>query len=149
MSKEKHYRLLEAMYAKANCNVAYCPGIQMTVSEGKAEIVLPMREEFYHAAKAVHGFIYFKLLDEAAFFAANSVVDDVFVLTTNFHLNLLRPITEGSMRAVGTIANASKNQIIADAVVYNDDNKAIAMGSGTFVRSQIELSSIEGYSPKL
>ena len=58
---------------------------------------------------------YEKLLDEAAFFAANSLVEDVFVLTTDFHLNLLRPLTEGLMKSVGTVTYQGKNQILAEA----------------------------------
>lgn len=145
MSHADHFRRLENMHHQAACNLAYCKDIKMTVSEGGAEITLPMRPEFYHAAKAVHGFIYFKMLDEAAFFAANSLVEDVFVLTTDFHLNLLRPITTGSMRAVGQVVHSSKSQILAEAVLYNAEGKQLARGSGTFVRSTTPLSGEIGY----
>ena len=37
-----------------------------------------------HAAGAVHGSYYFKVLDDACYFAANSLVSDVFVLTVSF-----------------------------------------------------------------
>ncbi len=46
--------------------------------------------------------VYFKALDDAAFFAANSVVEDVFVLTTNFNIQLLRTVTEGTLIATGS-----------------------------------------------
>lgn len=146
MPDDAHFRRLEKMHHSANCNVHYYHGLNMTVSEGKAEIVLPIRPEFYHAAKAVHGFVYFKLLDEAGFFAANSLVEDTFVLTTNFHINLLRPITAGNMRAVGQVTHQSKNQILAEAVLYNDEGKQIARGSGTFVRGTTPLNAEIGYA---
>lgn len=140
-----HFRRLENMHHNANCNLAYYPGIRMTVSEGQAEILLPARPEFFHAAKAVHGFVYFKLLDEAAFFAANSLVDDVFVLTTDFHLNLLRPVTTGLLKAEGKVVHQSRSQILAEAVLYNDEGKQIARGSGTFVRGPTPLNAEIGY----
>ena len=146
MPKTQHYRRLEKMYLSAPCNFAYYPGIHMTISEGKAEITLPVREEYFHAAKAVHGFVYFKLLDEAGFFAANSLVEDVFVLTTDFHTNLLRPVSAGTLRAVGQVVHQSKSQILAEAVLYNVEGKQIARGSGTFVKGQTPLSADIGYT---
>lgn len=142
MPHDHHHRFLEGIFAKANCNLHFCPGIAMKIGEGRAEITLPMRPEFFHAGRAVHGFVYFKMLDEAAFFAANSLVDDVFLLTSNFHLNLIRPITQGAMRAQGTVIHAGKSQIIADAMLYNDDGKLLAKGTGTFVRSSIALGTL-------
>jgi uncharacterized protein (TIGR00369 family) len=145
MPNEKHYRRLENMHHAAPCNRAYYPDIKMTISEGKAEIVLPVAERYFHAAKAVHGFVYFKLLDEAGFFAANSLVEDVFVLTTDFHTNLLRPISAGEMRVTGQVVHQSKSQILAEAVLYNAEGKQIARGSGTFVKGSTPLSAEIGY----
>ena len=146
MPQAQHFRRLEKMHHNANCNLAYYPGIKMTVSEGQAEILLPVRPEYFHAAKAVHGFVYFKLLDEAAFFAANSLVEDVFVLTTDFHINLLRPITAGQMRAEGKVVHQSKSLILAEAVLYTADGKQAARGSGSFVRGATPLDPAIGYT---
>lgn len=140
-----HHRRLENMHHAANCNVAYYHGIKMNVSEGAAEILLPIRPDYFHAAKAVHGFVYFKLLDEAAFFAVNSMVEDVFVLTTDFHMNLLRPVTAGTLKAVGKVVHTAKSQFLAEAVLYNDEGKQIARGSGTFVRGPTPLNADIGY----
>lgn len=133
------------MHHGAPCNLAYYPDIRLKVEEGRAEILLSAKPQYFHAAQAVHGFVYFKLLDEAAFFAANSLVEDVFVLTTDFHLNLLRPLTTGIMKAVGQVTYQSKGQIIADAVLYNEEGKQAARGSGTFVKGPTPFSSIAGY----
>ena len=48
---------------------------------------------------------YRKLLDDATFFAASSLVDDVFVLTASFNIYFLRPISAGTMTARGTIVS--------------------------------------------
>ena len=133
------------MHHAAACNVAYYHGIKMTVDAGTAVITLPVRPDYFHAARAVHGFVYFKLLDEAAFFAANALVDDVFVLTTDFHINLLRPVTVGVLKAEGKVVYTSKSQILAEAVLYNEDGKQVARGSGTFVRGSTPLAADIGY----
>ena len=54
--------------------------------------------------RAAHGTIYFKMLDDAAFYAANSLVTDRFLLTTAFNLHFTKPIRTGevSPRAAGS-----------------------------------------------
>ena len=48
---KNHYRKLEDMYHSAACNEYYSP--KLTVSKGKAEIVIPIRKDFFHAAGQV------------------------------------------------------------------------------------------------
>ena len=67
-------------------------GARVSIKKGEAHITLPVRKELYHAAGAMHGALYFLALDNAAFFAANSLVEDVFVL------NLQRAILQSSVR---------------------------------------------------
>ncbi|GAG05875.1 unnamed protein product, partial [marine sediment metagenome] len=50
-AKEEHYRRLERMYASAPVNEYYAP--TMRVSEGRAEVTIPMRPDFFHAGGAV------------------------------------------------------------------------------------------------
>lgn len=143
MSKEEHYRRLERMYASAPINAYYSP--TMCVSEGRAEVTIPVRANLFHAANAVHGAVYFKLLDDAAFFAANSLVDDVFVLTVSFTVYFTRPISEGDMKATGRVVHRSRRLLIAEADLVDSNNREIGRGSGTFMRSNIALSSVPGY----
>ena len=44
---------------------------------------------------AAHGTLYFKMLDDAAFYAANSLVSDRFLLTTAFNLHFTKPMQRG------------------------------------------------------
>ncbi|MGB2427754.1 MAG: PaaI family thioesterase, partial [Alteromonas sp.] len=69
----------------------------MTVEEGKATISIVLSENYHHSAGGVHGSVYFKMLDDAAFFAANSLETDVFVLTTSFTTYITRPVASGVM----------------------------------------------------
>jgi uncharacterized protein (TIGR00369 family) len=144
LSNEEHYRKLERMYASATVNDHYSP--TMRISEGQAEVVIPIRPDLFHAAGAVHGLVYFKALDDAAFFAVNSLVDDVFVLTASFNLYMTRPVSEGEMRATGRVVHGSRRFFVAEAVAVNSDGQEVARGSGTFLPSSIPLTPEVGYA---
>ena len=138
-----HYRSLENMYLAAPVNTIFPPRI--TIGNGEAEIEIDIKPEYHHTAGAVHGSVYFKLLDDAAFFAANSLEEDVFVLTTSFTTYITKPVVDGVMRAVGKVVNSNRSQWIAESIVYNSDGKEIARGNGIFVRSKIRLKKIPEY----
>ncbi len=143
MEKDKHLAALEAMYLAAPINAIYQPRI--SVGEGQSEIEIELHEGYFHAAGAVHGSVYFKMLDDAAFFAVNSLEREVFVLTTSFTVYLTRPVSLGTMRSVGRVVNSTKSQFIAESVVYNSEGKEIARGSGVFVRGKVKLVDARGY----
>ena len=138
-----HFRKLENMYHAAPVNSFYLPKLE--VGDGRAVISMEVDPGLFHAAGALHGSVYFKGLDDAAFFAVNSLVDDVFVLTASFNVFLLRPVTEGTLRAEGIVTSRSKNLFVADAVLYVDGDRQVARGSGSFMRSRIRLEEVESY----
>ncbi len=140
---QTHFTKLENMYLAAPINKFYNPTIK--VEECKADISITVKEDFYHAANAVHGSIYFKMLDDAAFFAVNSIVEDVFVLTGTFETKLLRPIIDGEITAKGIITSNWGNKFEASAELFNDKGKLVARGKGTFVKSKMLLSSIDSF----
>ena len=139
----EHYRKLEHMYLTAPINTFYSPRIW--ISHGEAEITMPVKPDFFHAADAVHGSVYFKLLDDAAFFAVNSLIEDYFALTASFTTYLLRPISEGTMKASGRVVYAGARSFIAESRVVDGEGKEIARGSGNFVISKIWLTADMGY----
>ena len=143
MVNKEHCRKLERMYASAPCNEYYAP--ILTVSNGRAELVIAIREDFFHSAGSTHGSVYFKALDDAAFFAVNSLVEDVLVLTVNFNVYLTRPVSQGKIKATGKVVHASGNVFIAESLLFDIEGREIARGSGSFVRSKIKLSSDIGY----
>ena len=140
---DQHCRRLERMYLAAPINRIYEPDI--IVAEGTAEVALTVKPAFHHAAHALHGSVYFKCLDDAAFFAANSLVLDVFVLTVTFNIVLLRPVTAGRIVARGRLVNTSRNVQVAQADLRDERDKLLATGSGTFMRSAIALGPELGY----
>ncbi|MBX3271889.1 MAG: PaaI family thioesterase [Sandaracinaceae bacterium] len=139
-----HFERLANMYHAAPINRLY--GNRLTVSEGAAEIVWDVRADFFHAVSALHGSAYFKLLDDAAFFAANSVVPDTFVLTASFHVHFLRPVTGGAVRAEGALVSEGRHLLVAEASLFDADGHEVALGSGTFSRSAIPLTPSIGYA---
>lgn len=144
MSDRKHYRALEEMYQASPINAFYQP--IMTVGKGEATIEIALSEKFHHSAGAVHGSVYFKLLDDAAFFAANSLEKNCFVLTTSFTTYLTSPVVSGKLIAVGNIVNQTRSQFVAEAVVYDEDDHEVGRGSGIFSASKLPLESALGYS---
>ena len=143
MSSDEHFRKLERMYATAPINAFFAP--RLTVGEGRAEISIKVRPDFFHAAHAVHGSVYFKVLDDSAFFAVNSLVTDVFVLTVTYNVYLTRPVTGGTMTAMGRVVSRSKNLFIAEAEIVDERGRSVGRGSGSFMRSAIPLSPEVGY----
>jgi uncharacterized protein (TIGR00369 family) len=143
METANHFQKLENMMHSAP--IVKLTGARVVISRGQAEIVLPVNREFFHAAGALHGAMYFLALDNAAFFAVNSLVEDVFVLTTSFTTYLTRPVSEGHVRAVGKVVNQNRTQFIAEAVLFDSHDMEIGRATGLFVRSRIPLSKEIGY----
>ena len=139
-----HRRGLERAYRAAP--VTRWMGTSCEVGDGSATVFVDVREDFHHAASAVHGSIYFRLLDDAAFFAANSVVTDVLVLTSAFDIRFFRPVVEGELRAEGEVVHVAGRLVTARAELYDADDRLLAIGTGTFARSSIPLTDLPGYA---
>ncbi|UCF66726.1 MAG: PaaI family thioesterase [Acidobacteriota bacterium] len=143
MSRTEHFRKLERMYLSAPTNEYYMPKIR--IDQGRAEIEIPIEPKHFHAGGAVHGSVYFKALDDSAFFAANSFVEDVFVLTVSFNVHFTRPVSEGVIKATGRIVHRSRRLMVAESRLLNGLKQEIARGTGTFMRSRIPLTPDIGY----
>ena len=102
-------------------------------------------QKYFHAGNSLHGSVYFKMLDDAAYFAVNSIVLDSFVYTTSFNIQILRPVKIGRIKAVGELKFKSKNLFIADAILYDEKNREVARGSGNFMKSGLILDETIGY----
>jgi uncharacterized protein (TIGR00369 family) len=142
-----HFRALEALYRSAPINGLFESELEI-VEEGFARIRFEVDERMFHAAKAAHGTIYFKMLDDAAFYACNSLVTDRFLLTTAFNLNFTRPLRGGPVVAEGRWASGRRRVFVGDARLIDADGEVAARGTGTFMRSHISLSSLPGYRPE-
>jgi uncharacterized protein (TIGR00369 family) len=139
-----HFRALEALYRAAPVNQLFASALEI-VDEGFARIRFTVDESVYHAAGAAHGTLYFKMLDDAAFYACNSLVTDRFLLTTAFSLHFTKPIRAGTLIAEGHWVSGRKRLYVAEARLIDEAGDEAARGTGTFMRSHIPLSSLPGY----
>ncbi|MBA3676077.1 MAG: PaaI family thioesterase [Sphingosinicella sp.] len=143
-----HYRALESLYVHAPINRLFDSSLEI-VEDGFARIRFEVTQTHFHAANAAHGTLYFKMLDDAAFYACNSLVTDRFLLTTAFNLLFTKPLREGPVIAEGRWASGRRRVFVADARLIDADGKEVARGTGTFMRSHIPLSGLEGYAGRL
>lgn len=141
-----HYRALEGLYAAAPINALFPSRLTIT-GGGAARIEFEVEERVHHAAGAAHGTIYFKMLDDAAFYAANSLVTDRFLLTTGFNLNFTAPIRAGRVIASGRWLSGKRRVFVAEAQLADEHGEIIGRGTGTFMRSHIPLAGLPGYAP--
>lgn len=139
-----HFRALEALYSSAPINRMFESRLEIP-AEGRAQIVFQVDERLHHAAGAAHGTIYFKMLDDAAFYAANSMVSDRFLLTTAFNLHFTKPIRTGQVVAEGRWVSGRRRVFVAEAHLVDNEGEEIGRGTGTFMRSHIPLASLAGY----
>lgn len=141
---EAHYRALESLYAAAPINTMF-PSRLMITAPGQSCIRFSLDERHFHAAGAVHGTAYFKMLDDAAFYAANSLVTDRFLLTTAFNLLFTRPLGPGEVVAEGRWVSGQRRVLIAESRLIDAQGEEVARGTGTFMRSRIALAGLPGY----
>lgn len=141
----EHYRKLERMYLSANMNTQIYHTTEIKIGDETAEIKMKIDAKYFHALGAIHGSVYFKLLDDAAFFAVNSIVKDAFVLTTSFNINITRPVSSGIITATGKLKFKSRNLFVAESSLVDEKGREIAFGTGNFAKSRIALTEEIGY----
>ncbi len=142
--EEAHFRALESLYRSAPINDGFVSKLEI-VEAGVARIRFDVEERHFHAAGAAHGTLYFKMMDDAAFYACNSRVSDRFLLTTAFNLMFTRPLRPGPAVAEGRWISGKRRVLIGEARLIDSDGEEAARGTGTFMRSSIALAGLPGY----
>ncbi|HQU74127.1 MAG TPA: PaaI family thioesterase [Calditrichia bacterium] len=138
-----HYHKLENLFLSAPCNRNRSYSIE--IGKGTARISCDLGEDDFHGGGAVHGSRYFKGMDDAAYFACQSLVRDNFLLTASFTVYLLRPFQGGTIRAQGRVISAGRRQLLAEAEVEDQRGKLLGKGSGLFTRSETPLDTLADY----
>lgn len=140
-----HIQKLERMYLAAPINARH-EALTIKVTEGGAKVSARVTSSLHHAGGTVHGSYLFELLDDAAFFAASSVVEDVFILTASFSIQFLRRVEDGPLTATGTLTKRSSSMMFADSVLHDVRGREIAKGAGVFARSSVYLADVPAYT---
>ena len=146
--RDSHFEGLIKMFHSAPIQDLLA-GAEIHLQEGKAEYLLKIKWDYFHAASALHGAIYFKLLDDSAYFAAATLERKFFLLTKSYQINFRRPVQEDILTAKGGVFSSNHNEIIAKSAVYNQVGKLVADGEGVFVRSKMLLKDQQGYGKGL
>jgi len=139
-----HFRALESLYRSQAINALFESEIEIA-TPGLARIRFEVAPATFHAAGAAHGTLYFKMMDDAAFYACNSMVSDRFLLTTAFNLVFTRPLKSGPVIAEGRWVSGKRRVFVGEARLILPDGEEAARGTGTFMRSHIPLTSLDGY----
>ena len=142
--RSEHFRKLENMYHAARVN--HSVPCRITVADGKAEVQMRVSQDYWHAGGAMHGCMYFKGLDDAAFFAANACEQKALVVTARFEVELLAMVTCEHVKAVGTFEKREGRKLWARSELFDDAGQLVARGSGLFIVSQIPLNASTGYA---
>lgn len=141
MDDERHRRM-ERMYHAAPINRYFEP--RMRIGDGTCEVEMDVRPDMFHAANALHGVGYMKLLDDACFFAANSN-EDVFMLTARLTTDFLKPVSGGRLRAVAHVTGAEGRRVLARGDLFDASGVLVGRAEGSFARSRIRLDSLPGF----
>src|SRR3546814_13023054 len=90
-----HWKALEGLYASAPINGKFRSRLDI-LGEGLSRITFDVEHDCFHSAGAAHGTIYFKMLDDAAFYAANTLITYRSLQPTSFNTRLTQPHRRGT-----------------------------------------------------
>ena len=102
---QEHFKKLENMYHAAPFQELIKS--KLKISEGEAELEMEIDPILHHAADAIHGFVYFKMMDDVAIFATNSIEKEFFLLTSSF--NLLQIYVQAGTKTIVEIDESKIN----------------------------------------
>jgi len=137
---ENHYRFLEQLYYRGPINGLLKQSIE--VRADKCVITHEVDPQFFHAGNALHGAMYFKLLDDSAYFACAGREKEFFIVTISFTLDLMRPVDSGKLRAEGCCTGEENGILQGESILYNEEGKVVAKGNGKFARSKTRIADL-------
>ncbi len=140
---QEHYRALERMYARAPINEFYPP--EISVSHGRASVSLQVRPAYFHTLNAMHGSVYFKLLDDSAAFAALSLSDVQAMVTAKFTISFRAPVSDGKITATAEVVHVDGRKVFVEATLNDEEGNEIASGEGLFLPAKLLLADVGAY----
>lgn len=144
MMDKSHWKKLENLFLGANIQQMY-PGISIQISANEACITWPVESGHFHGGNALHGAAYFKLLDDAAYFAAASIHTTSFLVTGTYSIKYIKPVYSGVITAKGVLAEPSGKYFKSSSRLFNETGELLAEGSGIFIPTTTLWSSLKAY----
>ncbi len=140
-----HFEKLIHMYASARINEIHFSSSTMNFNADQVEIRFTPDATLHHSMGFVHGSVAFKLLDDAAFFASQAKEQEFALVTTGFNIHFLRIVSDTPLLAIGKLKQKSKNLWISESRLLDNKNRELAFGTGSFMKSNVLLSTIPAY----
>lgn len=111
-------------------------------SEGEVQISCKRRDDLTQQQGFLHGGVVTTIADVTCGYTALTVIPpSMEVLTVEFKINLLRPVTSDRIVAVGEVVKAGRSLVITEATVYDETGKAVAKMLSTMIPSPIHDES--------
>lgn len=139
-----HHRGLEAVFKAAPVNQIFESTLEI-LNEGEVRIYFPVDARLFHAGGGLHSIVHYKALSDAAFYAANSLFTDRFLITSSFNLTFTNPVISGALIAEGRWVSGRKRILIADSRLIDEAGNEVARGTGTFAQSSLLLTKVKDY----
>jgi uncharacterized protein (TIGR00369 family) len=141
---DEHHHKLQRMYAGAPISQLY--GATVRIGDAYADVRFALAPTFDHRAHGTQGSVYYRALDDAAFFAASACEVRRLLTTVSFQINFLQPVAQGQLFANGIVVHQNGELLFAQAELLDGEGRLIATGSGTYTRSAIALGPEVGYA---
>ncbi|MDF2678944.1 MAG: PaaI family thioesterase [Brevibacillus sp.] len=104
------------------------------VDERTYRFEIPLTVFMHNSGGAVHGGILATLIDSVMGSLINrSLPPEEYAVTTELKINYLRPGKGEKLRAEATFLHRGQTLVVMEGSVYDDRNKRIAHGTGTFI----------------
>ncbi|MFP3389959.1 PaaI family thioesterase [Brevibacillus sp. SIMBA_040] len=95
---------------------------------------VPLTVYMHNSGGAVHGGILATLIDSAMGSLINrSLSPAEYAVTTELKINYLRPGKGKRLRAEATFLHRGQTLVVMESTVYDERNKRVAHGTGTFI----------------
>jgi len=111
-------------------------GIEVeSVEPGVAVLTMKMRDDLKRNGGIAHGGAVATLIDSAMAFAIMPMLgENEHSMTVDLTIHYLRPVSEGSARAIARIVRAGKRVITVSAELFDGNEKLAATAISTYLR---------------
>ncbi len=102
------------------------------VEPGRVVLELVVHAGHRHEGGVVQGGIITQIADAAMGMSLLTLQEpDLANTTIELKINFLRPVVEGTLRAVGRVVEMKKTLLFSEADVFNEEDKLVARASST------------------
>ena len=139
----KHFQKLENLFLESPLNKTLESEIK--IDEGFAEIKFTRKDFMHNETYHIHPAYNFMALESAAFFAANSLIEDVSIFSKSFEVIYLKNSRSINYVAKARFLEKSMGNYIISSELYDDNTNLISKAKAVYRRSKLSLNNIKNY----